>query len=90
MPMTDPFKERLLPILKEEKVAREVVLAIRRNRSQLFLPPLVHIVPVLRFLPPLVFDSIANILGINASMDEFVGRTSHTTPAQEHPSPHAG
>jgi all-trans-retinol dehydrogenase (NAD+) len=64
----------LLPILKEEKVADGVVKAIRRNRAQVFLPPLVHIVPVLRFLPSGLFDTVANILGINASMDEFVGR----------------
>jgi all-trans-retinol dehydrogenase (NAD+) len=66
----------LLPILKEGKVARAVVRAIQRNRRRVVTPPLVYLVPPLRLLPVGVFDAIASLLGINAAMDHFTGRSS--------------
>jgi all-trans-retinol dehydrogenase (NAD+) len=76
--MFDGVKSRfsfLLPILKEEKVADGVIKAIEKDRARLMMPPIVYTVPILRgLLPPKVFDMITNILGINASMEEFKGR----------------
>jgi all-trans-retinol dehydrogenase (NAD+) len=64
----------LLPILDEEYVAEHLVNAIRRNRPRVMLPRIVYTVPMMRILPLSVFDWAATFLGINASMDEFVGR----------------
>jgi all-trans-retinol dehydrogenase (NAD+) len=64
----------LLPILDPDVVADRIVGAVRRNRRRLVMPRLVGLVPLMRVLPVPLFDAIANALGINASMDEFVGR----------------
>jgi len=64
----------LLPILAEDHVAECIVNAIRRNRARVMLPAIVYTVPLLRILPVSLFDWAANFLGINTSMDEFVGR----------------
>lgn len=65
---------RLLPILREDDVAARIVHAVQRDQRQLFLPPLVRILPLLRVLPVGAFDRVATFLGVNASMDAFVGR----------------
>jgi all-trans-retinol dehydrogenase (NAD+) len=65
----------LLPILKEEKVAERIVRAVARNRRRLVMPWLVWSVPLLRILPVGMFDALADLLGINRSMDRFEGRT---------------
>ncbi|MEO8603196.1 MAG: SDR family oxidoreductase [bacterium] len=64
----------LLPILQEDDVAERIVRAIRTNRRRLVLPWAVHLLPGLRMLPVGLFDWIANFLGVNASMKQFVGR----------------
>lgn len=64
----------LLPILNEQRVADRILKAIARNRAQLFLPPLVGFVPLLRVMPATWFDALSNLLGINRAMDTFVGR----------------
>ena len=64
----------LLPILRQDDVARAVVDALERGREVLLMPPLVRAVPVLRALPTRLFDRLADLLGINATMDHFVGR----------------
>jgi all-trans-retinol dehydrogenase (NAD+) len=64
----------LLPILKEEDVAKRVVRAVERNEARVMLPPVLALVPVGRFLPPRVFDRAAGFLGVNAAMHEFKGR----------------
>lgn len=66
---------RLLPILKEEDVAAKIVDAIQHDRRSVMLPPLVRLVPLLRALPIGAFDWITSFLGVNASMDEFKGRS---------------
>lgn len=71
---------RLLPILDEEEVARAVVRAVQRDRARVCLPRLVHWLPLLRVLPVPVFDAIARWLGVNASMDAFVGRAPGALP----------
>ena len=65
----------LLPILEEDVVARRVVDAVRSDRRRLCMPPLVYLIPSLRLLPIGAFDRIAGFLGVNASMDEFKGRS---------------
>ena len=64
----------LLPILKEHDVASRVVRAIERNQARVMMPWLIYLVPAMRLLPVRLFDWVATFLGINASMDEFVGR----------------
>ncbi len=64
----------LLPILNEERVAEKVLHAVERNQARLWMPPLVYSIPLLRLLPVSWFDTAVELLGINASMDEFKGR----------------
>lgn len=83
--MFDGAKSRfplLFPILKEDKVVARIVRAIERDQPRLIMPPLVHIVPIGRVLPPWLFDSIADFFGMNRSMEEFTGR-SHGGPAAD-------
>jgi all-trans-retinol dehydrogenase (NAD+) len=68
----------LLPLLDEEKVARRIVRGIARNERKLVMPALVRTIPWVRLLPISWFDAVAEILGINASMDEFRGRSGRT------------
>ncbi len=65
----------LLPILKEDRVAEKIVKAIAHNRPRLMMPRMVYIVPLLRILPVRLFDALASFLGINRSMEHFVGRS---------------
>ncbi len=76
--MFDGAKSRwpwLLPILDESTVIAKIVRAIERDKRQLVMPPTVGLLPALRLLPPPAFDRVMDLLGVNASMDEFVGRT---------------
>ena len=52
----------------------KIVRAIERDKSRVTLPPFVRLVPALRLLPVPVMDAVAEALGVNVSMDEFVGR----------------
>lgn len=65
---------RLLPILKPDEVARQVIVALEAGRRQLVIPPLVRWVPALRVLPVRVFDRVLDALGVNQTMDHFTGR----------------
>jgi all-trans-retinol dehydrogenase (NAD+) len=65
---------RLLPILDENLVAERIIHAVQFNKKRLLLPLTVYSVWLLRLLPVMLFDWIANFLGINASMDDFQGR----------------
>jgi all-trans-retinol dehydrogenase (NAD+) len=64
----------LLPILEPTSVATRVLNAVEAGRQQLVLPPMVRLVPPLRILPPVAFDVILDLFGINHTMDHFVGR----------------
>ena len=75
----------LLPILQPDDVARRVADAIAQDRRMLVLPPLVRLLPVLRVLPPLVFDRVMDFFGVNSSMDEFVGHAARPAPQGEGP-----
>lgn len=75
--MFDGVKTRfpwLLPILKPEYVVDRILGAIEGNRSRLIMPRFVMTVPVVRVLPPFLFDAVLGFFGVNRSMDEFVGR----------------
>lgn len=69
----------LLPILNEDDVIERIVRAIRRDKRRLIMPFIVRLVPILRVLPVRWFDRLADILGINASMDDFTGRHGPTS-----------
>jgi all-trans-retinol dehydrogenase (NAD+) len=64
----------LLPILGEEEAAERILRAIERDEKKYVLPAMVRAIPWVRLLPISWFDAIADVLGINASMDDFVGR----------------
>jgi len=64
----------LLPILTPEYAADRIVDAIRRDRRRLIMPRLVYVTWLGRLLPVRLFDAIMELLGVNRSMDEFVGR----------------
>ena len=66
----------LLPILNEDHVAERIVAAIRRDKRRLMMPRTIYLLPLLRLLPVGAFDRLAAFLGVNASMDEFEGRSS--------------
>ena len=71
----------LLPILRQQDVARRIADAIARDRRMLVLPPIVRLLPVLRILPPDVFDALMDLFGVNVSMEHFVGRRGPSAPA---------
>jgi all-trans-retinol dehydrogenase (NAD+) len=66
----------LLPILRPERVAAKIARAIERNRRQVIMPPFIRVLPVARALPTPVFDWLIDLFGVNATMDDFVGRSS--------------
>jgi all-trans-retinol dehydrogenase (NAD+) len=70
----------LLPILHEPDVAARILRAVERDKAILHLPPLVATLPVSRFLPTRLFDRVMDLLGVNRSMDDFVGRSG--TPSK--------
>ena len=65
---------KLLPILKEQEVADKTIEAIEKNKTRLNLPPNIGSLPSLRVLPTKAIDAISDRLGVNDSMDDFVGR----------------
>ena len=66
----------LLPILHEPDVAARILRAVERDRAMLRLPPVVASLAVGRVLPTRLFDRLMDVLGVNESMDEFVGRSA--------------
>jgi all-trans-retinol dehydrogenase (NAD+) len=68
----------LLPILHEPDVAARILRAVERDRPMLRLPPIVGALPVGRILPVRLFDRFMDLLGVNESMDDFVGRAGAT------------
>lgn len=77
----------LLPILKEQNVARSIVRAIEHNQQRVVLPGTVNLIPPSRMLPVGLFDRLASFLGVNAAMDHFRGRPKTGEASQ---SPAAG
>jgi len=64
----------ILPILDQDYVTDRVIEAVRRNKQDLKMPPIVNLVPGLQLLSVNIFDWIMDFLGVNDSMDEFRGR----------------
>ncbi len=64
----------LLPILDEETASERMLRAIERNKQKVVMPAMVRTIPWFRLLPVSWFDFVAEFMGINASMDDFVGR----------------
>ncbi|MBW3562107.1 MAG: SDR family oxidoreductase [Actinobacteria bacterium] len=66
----------LTPVLEPRPVITKVVDAILRDRPRLLLPyRSVILPPLFRVLPVRWFDAALDFLGLNRSMDTFVGRT---------------
>jgi len=64
----------LLPLLDEETVSERILRAVERDKKKLVMPAMVHSIPWVRLLPLSWFDAVAEFMGINSSMDDFVGR----------------
>ncbi|KAJ1619623.1 hypothetical protein T492DRAFT_1084104 [Pavlovales sp. CCMP2436] len=65
----------LLPIYEPDYVAERILEAIKAKDTVVMLPPILHLVPILRGLLPVpAFDAVTDILGLSQSMDSFVGR----------------
>jgi all-trans-retinol dehydrogenase (NAD+) len=69
----------LLPILKEDQVVERIARAIQRDQRRVLMPFIVRLVPLLRILPVRWFDLLADVFGLNASMDDFTGRRGPTS-----------
>ncbi|HSK21265.1 MAG TPA: SDR family oxidoreductase [Longimicrobiales bacterium] len=69
-------RSRVLPLLKPERAARDIVTAIRKDRILIRLPGLLNVVPLMRgALPARWFDRIAGEwLGVYDTMSSFTGR----------------
>jgi all-trans-retinol dehydrogenase (NAD+) len=67
----------LLPILEPEYATDRIMHAIERDRRRLIMPRVVYTTFLGRLLPVSTFDSLMEFLGINKSMDDFVGRANH-------------
>ncbi len=64
----------LLPILSPEYVAQKTLTAIEKGRHELIMPRFVNLLSPTRVLPVAWFDKLVNQLGVNNTMDHFVGR----------------
>ncbi|MGV8859305.1 SDR family oxidoreductase [Rhodoglobus sp.] len=64
----------LLPILTPEYVVQKTLTAIEKGRHQLIMPRFVNLLSPARVLPVRWFDKLMNQLGVNNTMDHFVGR----------------
>lgn len=64
----------LLPILKPERVAAQVLDAIEAGNQMKVLPTFARSSMLLKILPVPLQDPVADLFGINSTMDEFTGR----------------
>lgn len=69
----------ILPILKEGDVVKRIIKAVAKGKARLIMPRFVYSIFPLRLLPVSFQDTILDFLGINNSMDEFIGREIHHT-----------
>lgn len=77
--MFDGVKSRIIPILKPEYVARQVIKGIERNKSFCGIPFGFHFIRFWQaILPTRVFDWLfGEVFGIYHTMDAFTGRKPH-------------
>lgn len=74
--------EFLLPILQESYVSKRIVNAVLQNERVVVLPALTNAIFLSRAIFPVwLFDHLCNFLGINQTMDHFVGRTNPSQTA---------
>lgn len=66
---------RLLPILRPEDVSRRTLDAIEAGEHQVMMPWMVRTVPLMRVLPPRLFDRVMDLFGMNHAMERFTGRS---------------
>lgn len=64
----------LLPILKPEYVADQIVHSVEKRKQRLIMPRFVFTTFLCRVLPVPMFDWIMSFMGVSKSMDEFTGR----------------
>ncbi|MBM7824761.1 all-trans-retinol dehydrogenase (NAD+) [Arcanobacterium pluranimalium] len=64
----------LLPILKPEKVAKQVLDAIEAGTQMKVAPPIVRLVQLMQPFPVPFVDEVLQFFGINSTMDEFKGK----------------
>lgn len=64
----------LFPILEEDRVAERIVRAVRHDHTRVVMPPMVLTIPFLRLFPTWILDAVADLMGVNVSMDKFRGR----------------
>jgi all-trans-retinol dehydrogenase (NAD+) len=71
-------RSRVLPILKPDDVAREIVAAIRKDRRFLYLPKALGLLALVRgLMPARLFDTIGGEwAGVYHSMRTFTGRVA--------------
>ena len=74
--MFDGVRKRfvLLPVLKQEKVAKKIIKAIEKNRRRLLMPKFVYAALICKLLPVWLYDWIGDTLGVNKTMEGFIGR----------------
>ena len=74
--MFDGVRSRVIPILKPERVARDIVSAIAGDRVFLRLPRILNLLPLVRgLMPTRVFDKVGGEwFGVYDSMSTFRGR----------------
>ena len=65
---------RLTPLLKPEVVAREVLKAVKKDKSHLEIPLVAKMIPAIKLLPVSVQDAILRTTGFSNSMDGFKAR----------------
>ena len=66
----------LLPILKPRKVVTKIIRSIEKNRRRLIMPRFIYTNYLCRMLPVGIYDWISDVLGINKTMQGFIGRKS--------------
>lgn len=61
----------LLPILDEDYVASKILIGVAKKKEMILMPLMVYTTWLCRLLPIKAFDFVAEILGINRSLDHF-------------------
>jgi len=64
----------LLPILEPAAVVHKIFRALEAGKRQLILPSTAAAAKWLNILPVAVADQLRDVLGINSTMDHFIGR----------------
>jgi len=70
-----PNYQYILPYLKEDNVAKDIITAIKMRREYLTIPKPLALAPILMLLPTYLQDFILDIGGCTTIMDKYQGRT---------------